>query len=635
MSAALDSLLDLLDLEQIERDIFRGTSRSAVVPRVFGGQVAAQALVAAGRTVPADRTAHSLHSYFLRMGDPGAPIVYSVDRIRDGRSFTTRRVVAVQHGQPIFHLSASFQTYEEGLEHQAAMPSAPDPETLPTAAQMLPRYADRFSGPGVVDRLIEARAAVDLRYVDAPPFGTVGEPREPRSQVWFRTNGKLADDPLLHVCMATYVSDMTLLDSVLLAHGRGGWAVGDVVGASLDHAMWFHRPFRADEWLLYDQESPSASGGRGLGQARIYTQDGRLAITVIQEGVVRVPGTDTPRVGGPRTAGSDILPTMSDETTSGTKTGGGESVLTVVVAALANLGIAVAKAVAGLISGSSAMLSEAAHSLADTVTELMLLTALKRSEKPADEGHPLGYGPERYIWAMLASVATFVGGAVFSIYDGVHTLAAGEELGNPLVSYIVLGVAFLLEGYSLRTGVRQVRGEAARLRAPVGHYFRHTPDTAVKAVVMEDSAALAGLLLAAGGLLGGQLTGSGVWDGIASVLIGLLLVYVAWVLGRSNAQLLIGRPVPEPMRAGIREELLSVPHIVDVLELTTLIQGPTEFLIAAKVDFRDASTADQIEWACEEAEEQLRERYPSVRRVYLDPTPGLRQRRRRAGGAGA
>ncbi|WP_405712864.1 MULTISPECIES: cation diffusion facilitator family transporter [unclassified Streptomyces] len=327
---------------------------------------------------------------------------------------------------------------------------------------------------------------------------------------------------------------------------------------------------------------------------------------------------------------------MSDETTSGAKTGGaktggGESAFTVVVAAFANLGIAVAKAVAGLISGSSAMLSEAAHSVADTVTELMLLTALKRSEKPADEEHPLGYGPERYIWAMLASVATFVGGAVFSVYDGVHTLVAGEELGDPLVSYIVLGVAFLLEGYSLRTGVRQVRGEAARLRVPVGHYFRLTPDTAVKAVVMEDSAALAGLLLAAGGLLGGQLTGSGVWDGIASVLIGLLLVYVAWVLGRSNAQLLIGRPVSKPMRAGIREELLSVPHIVDVLELTTLIQGPTEILVAAKIDFRDASTADQIEWACEEAEEQLRERYPPIRRVYLDPTPGLLRRVRGPG----
>ncbi|MFD4631453.1 acyl-CoA thioesterase [Streptomyces sp. NPDC058284] len=288
MNQALEALLDLLDLEQIEEDIFRGVSRSALVPRVFGGQVAAQALVAAGRTVPDDRPAHSLHAYFLRPGDPGAPIVYTVDRIRDGRSFTTRRVVAVQHGQPIFHLSASFQTYEEGLEHQAVMPPALDPETLPTAAEMLPRHLPRE----VADRLLETRAAVDLRYADAPPWGTVGQPREPRSQVWFRANGKLADyeaDPLLHVCLATYVSDMTLLDSVLLAHGRGGWAVGDVVGASLDHAMWFHRPFRADEWLLYDQESPTSSGGRGLGQARIWTQDGRLAVTVIQEGVVRVP----------------------------------------------------------------------------------------------------------------------------------------------------------------------------------------------------------------------------------------------------------------------------------------------------------------------------------------------------------
>ncbi|MEU1226922.1 acyl-CoA thioesterase II [Streptomyces sp. NPDC005828] len=282
---ALDDLLDLLDLERIERDIFRGESRSALVPRVFGGQVAAQALVAAGRTVPEDRLAHSLHAYFLRPGDAGAPIVYTVDRIRDGRSFTTRRVVAVQHGQPIFHLSASFQTYEEGLDHQVEMPPAPDPESLETPAEMLPRHLPRE----VADRLVEARAAVDLRYAETPPWGTVGEPREPRSQVWFRTNGKLADDPLLHVVLATYVSDMTLLDSVLLAHGRGGWAVGDVVGASLDHAMWFHRPFRADEWLLYDQESPTASGGRGLGQARIYTQDGRLAISVIQEGVVRVP----------------------------------------------------------------------------------------------------------------------------------------------------------------------------------------------------------------------------------------------------------------------------------------------------------------------------------------------------------
>ncbi|WP_030676423.1 acyl-CoA thioesterase II [Streptomyces rimosus] len=292
MNDALTDLLEQLDLERIEQDIFRGTSRPSVVPRVFGGQVAAQALVAAGRTVPEDRPPHSLHAYFLRPGDPGAPIVYTVDRIRDGRSFTTRRVVAVQHGQPIFHLSASFQVYEEGMEHQEPMPYAPDPLTLPTAAEMLPRYADRFREPGVAQRLLEARAAVDLRYVDAPPFGTAGEPREPRSQVWFRTNGKLdgaIDQPLLHICLVTYVSDMTLLDSVLLAHGRGGWAVGDVVGASLDHAMWFHRPFRADDWLLYDQESPTAQGGRGLGKGRIFTADGQLVASVIQEGVIRVP----------------------------------------------------------------------------------------------------------------------------------------------------------------------------------------------------------------------------------------------------------------------------------------------------------------------------------------------------------
>ena len=290
MSKALQGLLDLLDLEQIEENIFRGQSQSAVVPRVFGGQVAAQALVAAGRTVSEDRLAHSLHAYFLRPGDPGAPIVYTVERMNDGRSFTARRVVAVQHGQPIFALSASFQRHEDGLEHQAPMPSAPDPATLPTSQDRLRGY-DHIA-PEVVEKFLEAREAIDLRYVEEPPYGKFGAPREPHSQVWFRTNGKLdgaIDDPLLHVVLATYVSDMTLLDSVLLAHGRGGWAVGDVVGASLDHAMWFHRPFRADEWLLYDQESPSASGGRGLGQARIYTQDGQLAISVIQEGVVRVP----------------------------------------------------------------------------------------------------------------------------------------------------------------------------------------------------------------------------------------------------------------------------------------------------------------------------------------------------------
>ncbi|MFI7006959.1 cation diffusion facilitator family transporter [Streptomyces sp. NPDC050145] len=317
----------------------------------------------------------------------------------------------------------------------------------------------------------------------------------------------------------------------------------------------------------------------------------------------------------------------AEQASSTEEPAGGESVFTVIVAAAANLGIALAKAVAGVISGSSAMLSEAAHSFADTVTELLLLTSLKRSEKPADEEHPLGYGGERYVWAMLAAVATFVGGAVFSLYDGIHTLVAGEDLGDPLVSYIVLAVAFVLEGFSLRTAVRQARGEAARVGAPFRRYLRRTPDTAVKAVVLEDSAALAGLLFAAGGLLGGQLTGSGVWDGIASLCIGGLLLWVAWVLGRSNAELLVGRPLPQQVRAEIRELLLDVEHVEAVLELTTLVQGPREALVAAKVDFRDASTAAQIEWACEDAARRLRERFPSVRRVYLDPTPGFAQRR--------
>ncbi|MCE7080543.1 acyl-CoA thioesterase II [Streptomyces sp. ST2-7A] len=292
MNDTLQYLLDLLDLERIEQDIYRGDSHPSVIPRVFGGQVAAQALVAACRTVTDDRLPHSLHSYFLRPGDPGAPIVYQVDRIRDGRSFTTRRVVAVQHGQPIFHLSASFQVHEEGLEHQQEMPGAPDPESLPTADELLPRYADTFMHPDVVPLLLEARRAIDLRYAVEPPYATVGEPREPRSRVWFRTDGKIQgvhDNPVVHLCLATYVSDMTLLDSVLLAHGRGGWTVGDVVGASLDHAMWFHRPFRADEWLLYDTDAPTTQNGRGLARGQIWTRDGRLAVSVIQEGVVRVP----------------------------------------------------------------------------------------------------------------------------------------------------------------------------------------------------------------------------------------------------------------------------------------------------------------------------------------------------------
>ncbi|MEW2287807.1 cation diffusion facilitator family transporter [Streptomyces sp. NPDC047841] len=308
-----------------------------------------------------------------------------------------------------------------------------------------------------------------------------------------------------------------------------------------------------------------------------------------------------------------------------TAAGNGESLLTVVVAALANLCIALAKAVAGLISGSSAMLSEAAHSVADTVTEVLLLTSLKRSARPADEDHPLGHGPERWIWALLAAVATFVGGAAFSLYDGLHTLVEGEEPGDPLVSYVVLVVAFLLEGYSLRTGLKQARGEAARVEVPFRRFLRRTPDTAVKAVVLEDSTALVGLLLAAAGLLGGQLTGSGVWDGIASLCIGALLLYVACVLGRSNAEFLIGRALPRDVRERIRAELLQIEHIEAVLELTTLVQGPRQALVAAKVDFQGTATATDVVGACERAEAQLRELFPVIRQLYLDPTPGLGQ----------
>ena len=283
VTTALDQLVALLDLEQIEVDIFRGGRAEESGQRVFGGQVAGQALVAAGRTVSADRPVHSLHAYFLRPGDPSIPIVYEVDRIRDGRSFTTRRVVAVQHGKPIFHLSASFQLVEAGLEHTTTMPEVPRPEELTTLSVRMAPYAQELDGWYTRPR------PIDVRYVGDPPrIAQDTGLRQPHSQVWMRADGRLPDDPLLHVCAAAYASDMTLLDSTLLAHGKA-WGTGDVIGASLDHAMWFHRPFRADEWWLYDQESPWAGAGRGLARGSIYTGDGRLAASVVQEGLLRVP----------------------------------------------------------------------------------------------------------------------------------------------------------------------------------------------------------------------------------------------------------------------------------------------------------------------------------------------------------
>jgi acyl-CoA thioesterase-2 len=280
VSAALDELVDILDLEAIEVNIFRGRSPDEKRQRVFGGQVAGQALVAAGRTVDRDRTVHSLHAYFLRPGDPNVPILYEVDRIRDGKSFTTRRVVAVQHGKPIFNLSASFHRHEDGIDHQLPAPSAPPPESLPTFHERLAPWKEQLG-----DWYSRPRP-IDLRYVGEPARNTE-QPRAPEQQVWIKADGELPDDPLLHACVVAYASDMTLLDSILLAH-QLSWEQPTLQGASLDHAMWFHRPFRADQWLLYDQESPSAHGALGLAAGRIYTEDGTHVVSVMQEGLIRI-----------------------------------------------------------------------------------------------------------------------------------------------------------------------------------------------------------------------------------------------------------------------------------------------------------------------------------------------------------
>jgi cation diffusion facilitator family transporter len=301
---------------------------------------------------------------------------------------------------------------------------------------------------------------------------------------------------------------------------------------------------------------------------------------------------------------------------------GGESAGTVVLAGAVNLAIAVAKLIGGLISHSSAMLSEAAHSLADTVTEVLLFIALKRGTKPADDRHPFGYGRETYFWAFLAALCTFGVGAGFSIYQGVTTIRNGEEQGSPTVSYIILAVSFVLEGGSLVKAVRQVRSSARERNITSRQYLRHTTDTTVKAVTFEDSAALAGLVLAALGLFLEQLTGDPVWDGISAILIGVLLVLVAGSLARANISLLIGQSVPGATQQELRDELLAMDLVDDVPFLITSVIGPGELLVAAKVDFADTSTVVDLERAADEAERRLVSRHPGVRYVFLDPTPG-------------
>ncbi len=310
MQTALDNVLALLDLEAIEVNLFRGRSPDDDRQRIFGGQVAGQALVAASRTVDTTerpRNVHSLHAYFLRPGDPKRPVLYEVDRIRDGRSFTTRRVVAIQHGRAIFQLAASFHVDEPGHEHLAEMPDVPDPETLAprrfaqgtndnptgsqpstsdTATKQSARRSDLKAHMALLTDLPDRLKALDFRYVTASsPVERTG-PLPPHQRVWMRANGTLGDDPVLHSCLLTYASDMTLLDTTLLPHGKSFMA-GDVMLASLDHAMWFHGPFRADDWLLYDQYTPAATGGRGLATGRVFTRDGRLVASVVQEGLIR------------------------------------------------------------------------------------------------------------------------------------------------------------------------------------------------------------------------------------------------------------------------------------------------------------------------------------------------------------
>jgi len=279
MSEALAILVDLLDLERIEVNTFRGRHPVEERQRTFGGQVAAQSLMAAGRTVEVG-SVHSLHSYFLRPGDPSIPILYEVDRIRDGRSFTTRRVVAIQHGRAIYNMQASFHTDEVSIEHQFAMPVVPRPETI---ARLDERIQDEG---GNVDEWFKRQHPIDQRFVGELPWSPTRS-KEPHQKIWIKADGELPVDPLLHACVITYASDMSLFDSILAPHSIR-WDLGTFMGASLDHCMWFHREVHADQWLLYDTDSPIAHGGRGLARGFLWNEAGELMTSMVQEGLTRI-----------------------------------------------------------------------------------------------------------------------------------------------------------------------------------------------------------------------------------------------------------------------------------------------------------------------------------------------------------
>jgi acyl-CoA thioesterase-2 len=290
MPTAIKNLLRILDLEPLEHNLFRGRSPEDGWQRVFGGQVIGQALVAASRTVDPDRKAHSLHAYFMLPGDPTVPIIYEVDRIRDGKSFVTRRVVAIQHGHAIFSMSASFQVEEEGLDHQTPAPNVPPPEELVTEDELKRQFMQHASEP--VKRYWRRERPIELRPVSLEHFVT-RKALKPVQNIWFRAAGPLPDDEAIHKCVLAYASDMMLLDTSLYPHGRLLFD-RDLQVASLDHALWFHRAFRADEWLLYAQESPTASGSRGFTRGAFYTREGAHIASVAQEGLIRIWPGETP-----------------------------------------------------------------------------------------------------------------------------------------------------------------------------------------------------------------------------------------------------------------------------------------------------------------------------------------------------